>query len=141
MPHDGWRQFLPYVISQYKNGAASVSTEGLVSVVSAPAGHGVLVWRYDWKLEAQWPANRGAHTVVQDKIFYSALLSSPATVSVSIGGDEHPVLGPRPRLAALASTMALFLWMAGQESLSSPSAGTARQSRCSRRIHHHHLHQ
>ena len=28
-PHDGWRQFLPYVIDIYKTGAATITEEGL----------------------------------------------------------------------------------------------------------------
>lgn len=30
MPHDGWRDFLPYLIDTYKNGIATVNREGVV---------------------------------------------------------------------------------------------------------------
>jgi hypothetical protein len=86
MPHDGWRQFLPYVISQYKTGSATISQEGLTAwyrvnpnnacntggTTGNDAGHGQTVM--------------APTAIAQDKVFYSALLSSSASVTVSIGG-------------------------------------------------------
>ncbi|CAJ2507098.1 Uu.00g082840.m01.CDS01 [Anthostomella pinea] len=85
-PHDGWRLFLPYLIQQYKTGSATISQEGLSTwyrlnpntactadvTGNDPAGHGQ---------QYVDPA-----LVLQDRVFYSALLGSSATVSVSIGG-------------------------------------------------------
>ncbi|KAI3319431.1 carbohydrate-binding module family 24 protein [Xylariaceae sp. AK1471] len=86
MPHDGWRDFLPYLIQQYKTGSATISKEGLTTwyrrnpntacsagdVTGNDAGHGQQVI--------------APSAILQDKVFYSALLGSSATVTVSIGG-------------------------------------------------------
>lgn len=87
MPHDGWRAFLPYLIQQYKTGnAPPVSSEGLSTwyrvnpnnacsnggTTGNDPGHGQQVL--------------DPTAVVQDRVFYSALLGSSADVTVSIGG-------------------------------------------------------
>ncbi|KAM0150313.1 hypothetical protein ACHAPG_008917 [Botrytis cinerea] len=54
-PHDGWRQFLPYVIYIYKTGAATITEE----------------------------------EIVQNKIFFTALLGSTATVKATVGGVDQ----------------------------------------------------
>jgi hypothetical protein len=36
MPHDGWRETLPYYISMYKSGTATVTEERLVSWSRGP---------------------------------------------------------------------------------------------------------
>jgi len=90
MPHDGWRQFLPYLISQYKTGGASISQEGLTAWYRRnPRGF------CDARGTTGNDADHGQQVldpeaVSQDKVFYSALLSSHADVSVSIGGQEIP---------------------------------------------------
>jgi len=87
MPHDGWRKFLPYVISQYKNGGGSVAQEGLTAWFrpnpKTACGSGGTTGN---------SANNGEQTlnpadVAQDKIFYSALLTSGSGVSVSVSID------------------------------------------------------
>ncbi|KAL8415240.1 hypothetical protein RB594_006180 [Gaeumannomyces avenae] len=91
MPHDGWRQFLPYLIRQYKTGATSVDKEGLTTwfrrspatacatggTTGNDAGHG----------QQELPPSQ----VVQDRVFYSALLTSGSgvQVTVSIGGSSQ----------------------------------------------------
>jgi hypothetical protein len=89
MPHDGWRQFLPYIINQYKTGSTSVSQEGLQAWYRpSPAGA---------CNSAGTHANDAGHgqqemspsAVVQDKVFFSALLSSNADVFVTIGGQTQ----------------------------------------------------
>ncbi|KAK6597500.1 alpha-glucanase [Botrytis cinerea] len=55
-PHDGWRQFLPYVIDIYKTGAATITEEA---------------------------------EIVQNKIFFTALLGSTATVKATVGGVDQ----------------------------------------------------
>lgn len=90
MPHNGWRLFLPYWIDTYKNGKASITREGVVgwyrrnpSTVcndGGTTGNTVSQLQYEFQ-----PAE-----VVQDKIFYSALLTSSATVTVTVGGVSIP---------------------------------------------------
>lgn len=86
MPHDGWRMFLPFLIDTYKNGTATITQEGLVSwyrlqprgACSSNGTTGNTASQFQIEFE---PAD-----VVQDEVFYSALLTSSADVSVSIGG-------------------------------------------------------
>ncbi|KAK6854457.1 hypothetical protein PG995_009550 [Apiospora arundinis] len=85
MPHDGWRAFLPYIIQKYKTGSASIAKEGLVSWYRTQPGKacdtGGTVAN-DASYQTPYPPA----DVVQDKIFFSALLNSAADVTVSVGG-------------------------------------------------------
>ncbi|KAL3424087.1 glucan endo-1,3-alpha-glucosidase agn1 [Phlyctema vagabunda] len=86
MPHDGWRVLLPYLIDMYKSGSASIPQESLVSWYRLA--------KADRCTDGGTTGNSGNQgqttfiptTIVQDKIFFSALLESPASVSISIGG-------------------------------------------------------
>ncbi|QRD84998.1 putative alpha-1,3-glucanase [Aspergillus flavus] len=62
MPHDGWRLFLPFLIDTYNSGGTSGNTASQLQIEFHPT------------------------EIVQDHIFFSALLSAPATVTVSVGG-------------------------------------------------------
>ncbi|KAI4731852.1 glycoside hydrolase [Aureobasidium sp. EXF-10728] len=89
MPHDGWRQFLPYVIDMYKNGKASISTEGLVAWYrkspSSACSSGGTTGNSASQGQQEYPPTE----VAQDKVFFSALLTSSADVVVSIGGTTQ----------------------------------------------------
>ncbi|KAH2378148.1 hypothetical protein KXV98_005294 [Aspergillus fumigatus] len=90
MPHDGWRLFLPYYIDIYKNGKASITKEGVVGWYrpnpSSECNDGGTAAITASQLQYEFrPAE-----VVQDKIFYSALLTSMATVTVTVGGVSIP---------------------------------------------------
>ncbi|KAB8261806.1 glycosyl hydrolase family 71-domain-containing protein [Aspergillus pseudonomiae] len=86
MPHDGWRLFLPFLIDTYKYGKATINKEGLT------------VWHRPQPASACNSGGTSGNTasqlqiefhpteIVQDHIFFSALLSAPATITVSIGG-------------------------------------------------------
>jgi hypothetical protein len=86
MPHDGWRLFLPFLIDTYKYGKGTVEKEGLT------------VWHRPQPASACSSGGTSGNTasqlqiefhpteIVQDHIFFSALLGSAATVTVSIGG-------------------------------------------------------
>ncbi|KAK9318864.1 glycosyl hydrolase family 71-domain-containing protein [Lipomyces orientalis] len=86
MPHDGWRLFLPFVIDTYKNGIASISQEGLVSWYRLNPATACAVGGTTGNTASQLQIEFEPYGIVQDKVFYSALLASPATVTVSIGG-------------------------------------------------------
>jgi hypothetical protein len=89
MPHDGWRATLPFVIDTYKNGIATITQEELS------------VW-YRLTPKSVCPTNGGTtgntasqlqlefdpRDVAQDKIFYSALLASSQSVTVTVGGID-----------------------------------------------------
>ncbi|KAL6229448.1 glycosyl hydrolase family 71-domain-containing protein [Aspergillus navahoensis] len=86
MPHDGWRLFLPFLIDIYKYGTATIHKEGLT------------VWHRPQPAAACSDGGTSANTasqfqvefkpasVVQDNIFFSALLGSPASIKVTVGG-------------------------------------------------------
>ncbi|RHZ70288.1 hypothetical protein CDV55_102633 [Aspergillus turcosus] len=89
MPHDGWREFLPYVIDLYKSGGknASFDREGVVSWYRLNPGSACLSGKTTPGQQTGEGTNSSSpRTIMQDKIFYSALLESAADVTVSIGG-------------------------------------------------------
>jgi hypothetical protein len=77
MPHDGWRLQLPYVIDLYKNGTASITEENLVLWYRTQPGTACPEGQEQYKDRS-----------FKDKIFFSALLASRASVRVSIDGLE-----------------------------------------------------
>ena len=88
MPHDGWRLILPYVIDTYKTGTATISQEGLqVWYRLTPKGacdDGGTTGNTASQLQIEFsPAD-----TVQDKIFFSALLAFPQSVTVTVGGVD-----------------------------------------------------
>ncbi|KAH7407387.1 glycosyl hydrolase family 71-domain-containing protein [Cadophora sp. MPI-SDFR-AT-0126] len=92
MPHDGWRQFLPYVIDTYKNNISTVTQEGITAwfrpnpVAGSPCSSGGTSGNTHTQFQVEFPPGE----IAQDKVFYSALLGSATgvTVTVSIGGQQ-----------------------------------------------------
>lgn len=100
MPHDGWRTMLPYWISQYKAGAGQDASQDTSQ--AAEIGDEVLsVW---YRVSAANACGDGKTVgnsksqgqtllkpgeVLEDKVFYSALLEGSADVKVSIGGENR----------------------------------------------------
>ncbi|ESZ89825.1 putative alpha-1,3-glucanase/mutanase [Sclerotinia borealis F-4128] len=88
MPHDGWRMFLPYFIDTYKNGIATIEQEGLAAwyrlTPKAACADGGTTENTASQLQVEfYPID-----IVQDKIFYSALLGSSQSVRVTVGGVD-----------------------------------------------------
>ncbi|KAK3390137.1 glycosyl hydrolase family 71-domain-containing protein [Podospora didyma] len=85
MPHDGWRQLLPFLIDSYKNKRPTITNEGLVSWYrTSPAGacgDGKTSGNTASQMQLEFPPAE----VSRDRIFFSALLGSPASVTVTIG--------------------------------------------------------
>ncbi|RHZ46584.1 uncharacterized protein CDV56_101148 [Aspergillus thermomutatus] len=89
MPHDGWREFLPYVIDLYKSEGknASLAREGVVSWYRLNPGSACLSGKTTPGQQATEGTNSSSpRSLMQDRVFYSALLESAADVTVSIGG-------------------------------------------------------
>jgi hypothetical protein len=86
MPHDAWRDLLPYLTSTYKYAIATIATETLVvwyRVQPASAcGTGGTTANTASQLQLEFSPT----DVVTDMVFFSALLEDTADVSVSIGG-------------------------------------------------------
>jgi glucan endo-1,3-alpha-glucosidase len=92
MPHDHWRDLLPEYIAQFKsnNPSSKVGTEKLqywyrLSPAKAGSADGVT--------GGNGPTVDPT-TVVQDKVFFTALVNSPSTVYVQVGN------GPRTQFTA-----------------------------------------
>ncbi|KAF7137072.1 hypothetical protein CNMCM5793_006960 [Aspergillus hiratsukae] len=87
--HDGWRAFLPFVIDMYKNNETLVEQEGIsawyrLNAAGACANDGNTTGNTASQLQLEyWP-----YQIPQNKIFFSALLASPAEISVTIGGTS-----------------------------------------------------
>lgn len=89
MPHDGWRELLPFTIDLYKTGVATITQEKLVAWYRVTPKHA--------SCDDGWTTGNTAsqlqfeftpQDVVQDKIFYSALLASSQAVTVTVGGVD-----------------------------------------------------
>ncbi|KAF6821974.1 glycosyl hydrolase family 71 protein [Colletotrichum plurivorum] len=89
-PHDAWRMLLPFLVDTYKAGGkpAPIAEENLVtwyraSPALACADNGTV-----GNAESQSQTLLAVDQVVQDRIFFSALLTSDAEVTVSVNGKE-----------------------------------------------------
>jgi hypothetical protein len=84
--HDGFRKFLPFIIQLAKTGSATVGTQGVRmwyrnSALSACGFSGTV-----GNTATQFQLEYSPAVMLQDKIFYSALLGASATVTVTVGG-------------------------------------------------------
>ncbi|KAL4893243.1 glycosyl hydrolase family 71-domain-containing protein [Aspergillus ambiguus] len=90
MPHDGWRAFLPYVIDQFKTGKeVNIDKEGVVAWYRTTPASACGSGKTTGNTETQNQDTLKPGEVLQDKIFYSALLESSADISISIGGKNR----------------------------------------------------
>ncbi|KAF7715037.1 Glucan endo-1,3-alpha-glucosidase [Penicillium ucsense] len=91
MPHDGWRETLPYWIDMYKNGFAEVTEEKIIAwyrtTPAAACGSGGTSGNTASQLQIEFPPA----DLVEDRIFFSAVLGSFSGAVVSIGGDAQTV--------------------------------------------------
>jgi Glycosyl hydrolase family 71 len=89
MPHNGWRDMLPFLIDTYKKGIASFSQEILIvwyrTSFAAACADGETTGNTTSQLQIEFPPAE----LVADKIFVSALITKSADCAVWIGGDEY----------------------------------------------------
>ena len=89
MPHDGWRETLPYFISMYKTGSALVDQERLVTWYrvnkNGACSDGGTTGNTANQLQLEYSPN----VMMEDRIFYDVLLTGEAHVEVSIGGTTQ----------------------------------------------------
>jgi hypothetical protein len=86
VPHNGWRLFLPYLISLYKTGTASVTREGVVAWYRQTEASACPSGDTTGNTATQLQFTHSPGDLARDRIFFDALLGSSATVSVTIGG-------------------------------------------------------
>lgn len=87
MPHDGFREVLPYVIDMYVHNTTTIAEEKLVywyrKTPAASCNDGGTTGNTASQLQYEFPPAQ----VVQDRVFFSAILEEEADVSVTIGGE------------------------------------------------------
>ncbi|KAL4885767.1 glycosyl hydrolase family 71-domain-containing protein [Aspergillus karnatakaensis] len=86
MPHDGWRETLPYYISMYKSGSATVEDERLVSWYRVNKHGACSDGGTTGNTANQLQLEYAPSEMMEDRVFYDVLLGSDAQVQVSIGG-------------------------------------------------------
>lgn len=91
MPHDSWRDFMPYYISQFKGSSFDISRDQLQYWYRlAPAAGGDTCGVVGNNAD-QGQTEVSPNVIVEDGIFFSALLGSPAEVHVQIGTNAVQV--------------------------------------------------
>lgn len=91
MPHDSWRDFLPYYIAKYKGDSFTISKDQVQywyrpSPAAAESTCGV-VGNNDQQGQQEYSPSE----VLEDGVFFSALLQSDAEVVVSIGSTGESI--------------------------------------------------
>lgn len=89
MPHDGWRQFLPYVIDLYKYGKASIKQESLSVWYRLYPSNGCSDGHTTGNTASQLQVESEPGSILQDQVFFTALLTSEADVTVTVGGNSY----------------------------------------------------
>lgn len=89
MPHDGWRDLLPFMIDTYKNERGLVTEEKLViwyrTSLAGECGNGNTTGNTASQLQLEF----APEDVSQDRLFFTALLSEYADVKVKLDGYTH----------------------------------------------------
>ncbi|KAF4875177.1 Mutanase [Colletotrichum siamense] len=88
-PHDGWRQTLPFWIDYYKNGKGTVNKEALVGWYRTSQATACPDGNTTGNTASQLQKEFSPASVMQDKIFFSAVLGSAAEVSVMVGSKAQ----------------------------------------------------
>jgi hypothetical protein len=89
-PHDGWRQLLPFAIDMYVRNTTTISEEALVVWYRTQPATACSSGGTTGNTASQLQVEFDPASIVQDAVFFSAILTSPAQVSVSIGGVAVP---------------------------------------------------
>ncbi|KAH8649882.1 glycosyl hydrolase family 71-domain-containing protein, partial [Xylariales sp. PMI_506] len=86
MPHDGWRLILPFVIDMYKEGTATIKEEGVVGWYRLSEAAACNSGGTSGNTASQLQIEFEPYDIVEDAIFFTAILGSSAQISVSVGG-------------------------------------------------------
>ncbi|OJJ84598.1 glycoside hydrolase family 71 protein, partial [Aspergillus glaucus CBS 516.65] len=85
IPHDGWRLILPYLIDTYKTGIATVQRESLIAWHRLQPAQVCSDGNTTGNTAGYFQYEFAPLSIVQDRIFFSAVLTAWANVSVQIG--------------------------------------------------------
>ncbi|CAG8149557.1 unnamed protein product [Penicillium olsonii] len=83
-PHDGWRDFLPFVIDLYKTGKTNAQSEGVTAWFRQAPGKACKKGDTMGNTETHGQKLLPPTEVMQDEVFYSALLHSAIAVDVAV---------------------------------------------------------
>ncbi|KAF6812686.1 glycosyl hydrolase family 18 [Colletotrichum sojae] len=91
MPHDGWRDHLPYLIDLYKTGTASFTKESMVTWFRTSLSDTCADGGTTGNTASQLQLEYRARDLTPDRLYFSVLLASPAELRVSFGGRDYSV--------------------------------------------------
>jgi predicted choloylglycine hydrolase len=86
MPHNSWRETLPYYISMYKSGTATVMEERLIAWYQVNKNGACSDSSTTGNTVNQLQFKYSPNIIMEDRVFYNMLLTSNAQVQVSISG-------------------------------------------------------
>lgn len=88
MPHESWRNFLPFYIARYKGENFAIIRDQMQywyrNAPVAGGGTGNVVGNNAYQGQVEQPPN----SLIADKVFFSALLKAPGEVQVQIGDNS-----------------------------------------------------
>lgn len=87
MPHDSYRDFLPYYIATFKGTDFDISRDQMQFWYRLAPAAGGSTCGVEGNDSDEGQTEVDPNTIVQDKVFFSALLTSSATVEVQIGSN------------------------------------------------------
>ncbi|KAM0324575.1 hypothetical protein ACHAQA_007960 [Verticillium albo-atrum] len=86
MPHDAWRKTLPHAIDMYIRNTTTITEEGVTFWYRKQPAAACSTGQTSGNTASQLEVEFSPLKVAQDRVFYTAILTSKADVSVSIGG-------------------------------------------------------
>ncbi|KAK2599427.1 hypothetical protein N8I77_011181 [Diaporthe amygdali] len=87
MPHEGWRNVLPAFISMYKNGTSDVTQESLTAYYTPERGSNCSAANTTLNTVTHSQTEYSVDLLGSIKIYYDAVLASPANITVKVGDD------------------------------------------------------
>jgi len=88
--HEAWRELLPYFITLWKTGTATITREGVVLWYRQHPKSACSSGGTTGNTASQLQVEIAPSAIVQDEIYFAAPLGSAATVSVTVGGVAVP---------------------------------------------------
>ncbi|KAH6671435.1 putative glucan endo-1,3-alpha-glucosidase agn1 precursor [Halenospora varia] len=85
MPHDSWRDFLPYYIAAYKGTPLTPTRDQMQYWYRLSPSAGGSPCNVNGNAASQGQTTVDPNTVMEDGVFFSAILTADATVTVQIG--------------------------------------------------------
>ncbi|KAB5582990.1 putative extracellular alpha-1,3-glucanase/mutanase [Coniochaeta sp. 2T2.1] len=91
MPHDGWRDHLPYYIDLYKTGYATFTRESIVTWFRTSLGGACAFGSTTGGTIRQSQYENDPLLLMPDRLYFSVLLTSYAELEVTYGGQNYSI--------------------------------------------------